>query len=101
MRFVTAFLAISLIVVVVQGKKNCKVHRKQDKAWEDFKQTYNKTYPSACVEKMRKKIFLQNKFEVDQMNRDFCKGKSPFSAKLYPWADLTDDEFHKACQVLE
>lgn len=89
MKLSLIFIALCLVVVAEAYSK------KQNKAWKDFKQQYNKQYSSKCEEKKRKKIFLQNKCKVDKINRDFKAGISSSSAAIYEWADLTDEEFIK------
>lgn len=69
-------IALVFLISIVHGRPNCSKFIKPDEAWDEFKQTYNKSYPSECVEKIRKQIFVQNKSEADRINRHFCEGKS-------------------------
>lgn len=41
-------------------------------------------------------IYLKHKSEVDQINADYCKGKSLYRARIYEWHDLTTEEFFKS-----
>lgn len=67
----------------------------QNQAWEDFKVEFNKTY-SKCEERKRKLIFLQNKCKIDKVNKDYEAGLVSYSARVYQWSDLTDEEFRSS-----
>lgn len=96
MRLALFFILVSVTIVVV----HC-ASEKQDKAWEDFKVQFNKHYSSRCEEKRRKRIFLYNKCKIDKINREYEKGLITYSARIYSWADLTDEEFKKQKLGLE
>lgn len=67
--------------------------RKQRQAWKQFKKQHNKCYSNLLEEMDRMQIFLKHKDAVDKINRDFCKGKSTYTAQIYEWHDLTPQEF--------
>lgn len=61
--------------------------------WESFKTKFNRKYKNPTEEAFRKKIFLNNKFEIDRHNQRHAEGKSTFTMAINQFADLTTQEF--------
>ncbi|GAB6025756.1 hypothetical protein CHUAL_011740 [Chamberlinius hualienensis] len=61
--------------------------------WESFKAKFNRKYKNPTEEAFRKKIFLNNKFEIDRHNQRFAEGKTTFTMGVNQFADLTTQEF--------
>ncbi|GAB6023070.1 hypothetical protein CHUAL_007161 [Chamberlinius hualienensis] len=63
--------------------------------WEAFKTKFNRKYKNPTEEAFRKKIFLNNKFEIDRHNQRFAEGKTTFTMGINQFADLTTQEFNE------
>jgi len=64
-----------------------------NKAWEKYKEKFNKKYPSASEESRRKAIWQNNTVLIHEHNKLFHAGNSTFRLGENPFADMTAKEF--------
>ena len=63
------------------------------KEWQTWKLTHLRAYDSHQEEMFRFKIFLQNKANVDEHNRQAQQGKHSYTQKMNKYGDLLNHEF--------
>ncbi|KRT84115.1 Peptidase [Oryctes borbonicus] len=63
--------------------------------WINFKIQFNKTYPTATEEYLRKQNFFVNRNFVLQFNREYSLGLRTFTLKINAYADLLSGEFNQ------
>jgi len=61
--------------------------------FECFEKIFGKTYENEEIRQSRKKNFEKSVKEVVEQNKRYKEGKSTWSATIYEFADLSDDEF--------
>ncbi|GAB6029470.1 hypothetical protein CHUAL_005224 [Chamberlinius hualienensis] len=88
----TAIVLCCLVAVAVALK---------DPEWESFKSKFNRKYRNPTEESFRKKIFLNNKFEIDRHNKRYAAGKTTFKMGVNQFADMTTQEFTTAMNGLK
>ncbi|CAG9822441.1 unnamed protein product [Phaedon cochleariae] len=61
--------------------------------WNDFKTRYNKVYPSAVEEQLRREIFFENIAKIQRVNQEYAEKKRSFTQQINPYADMLLHEF--------
>ncbi|KAL3308376.1 hypothetical protein Ciccas_013094 [Cichlidogyrus casuarinus] len=63
--------------------------------WEQYKVVYEKTYKNQVEERMRKKLWLQNKDMVEQHNRLYDAGEVTYYLAQNHLSDWTEEEIER------
>jgi len=61
--------------------------------WNDFKQTFAKSYATTDEETARFNIFIENQRTIDEHNEEFKAGKHTFELGMNQFGDMTNEEF--------
>lgn len=66
-----------------------------ERAWNEFKELYKKTYESTMSENRRRMIWLSNLVHINKHNEAFEAGKKTYKVEMNEYADITSEEFFK------
>ncbi|CAG9797789.1 unnamed protein product [Chironomus riparius] len=61
--------------------------------WNEFKATHGKTYEDPSEEKLRLKIYIDNRHKIAKHNTRFYANEVPYKLKLNKYADMLHSEF--------
>nr|XP_023030307.1 cathepsin L-like [Leptinotarsa decemlineata] len=83
----------SAVVVKIPASSN---EQKMQEEWNSFRTTFNKVYPTAEEEALRREIFFENRAKIDRLNDEYSQGRRSYVQRLNPFADLLLHEFTRA-----
>ncbi|XP_074038120.1 procathepsin L [Leptinotarsa decemlineata] len=83
----------SAVVVKIPVSSN---EQKMQEEWNSFRTTFNKVYPTAEEEALRREIFFENRAKIDRLNDEYSQGRRSYVQRLNPFADLLLHEFTRA-----
>lgn len=82
-----------LLIVFVAAANAVSIFELVKEEWNAFKLQHRKKYESETEERLRLKIYVQNKHKIAKHNQRFDMGQERFRLKVNKYADLLHEEF--------